>query len=97
MAKKAYALDPTEREKECTHDLGFPWSGKYMPCTGVRRCPLCHTLKERQDDPVALVVEVGAALSLAQSEHQKAIFNLATGTEIQVSSLANYREESRDV
>jgi len=38
--KKIFALVPSEREKDCTHPLGFPYTG-HIPCTGPRRCPLC--------------------------------------------------------
>ena len=34
-----------DKDKECTHGLGFPWTGK-MPCTGVKRCSLCGALEE---------------------------------------------------
>ena len=40
MAKKQYALDPAEREKECTHELGFAYRGS-IPCTGPRICYMC--------------------------------------------------------
>lgn len=33
------------RDKECTHGLGFPYSGK-MPCTGEKRCPLCGMIEK---------------------------------------------------
>lgn len=38
--KKRFALMPSEREKECHHELGFRWSGA-IPCTGIQRCLLC--------------------------------------------------------
>ena len=40
MPKKIHALIPTEREKECDHAMGFPYTGT-IPCTGPRTCPLC--------------------------------------------------------
>lgn len=40
MAKKQYALNPSEREKECTHELGFAYTGT-IPCTGPRICRMC--------------------------------------------------------
>lgn len=42
MAKKIHALFPETRDQECDHPLGFPYRG-IMPCTGVRKCPLCGT------------------------------------------------------
>lgn len=40
MAKKIHALIPSERDKDCTHELGFSWSGK-VPCTGRKLCYMC--------------------------------------------------------
>jgi hypothetical protein len=42
--KKVNALDPAEREKECTNHH-FSYSGK-MPNTGVLRCTMCGTRKD---------------------------------------------------
>ena len=52
MAKKVCALLASEREKECEHPSGFPYSGA-IPCTGVRRCRMCGTVleDEGEDDP----------------------------------------------
>ena len=44
MPKKRFALVPSEREKECNHPMGFPYTGK-MPCTGLEQCPTCGTIK----------------------------------------------------
>lgn len=46
MALKKYALGPAEREKECTHEMGFHYRGT-MPNTGPRICSMCGT---REDD-----------------------------------------------
>ncbi len=45
MALKKYALDPAEREKECTHEMGFPLRGT-VPNTGPRICRMCGTNRE---------------------------------------------------
>ncbi len=45
--KKINALNPAEREKECTHEAGFRWTGK-MPCTGTLRCFMCGTEQPMQ-------------------------------------------------
>ena len=46
--KKKYALVPSEREKECYHEMGFYWTGK-IPCTGIRICYMCGT-KEHEEN-----------------------------------------------
>lgn len=40
-AKKKYALDPAEREKDCPHTHGA-WSGR-VPNTGTFKCSMCGT------------------------------------------------------
>lgn len=49
MSKKAYALIPSEREKECVHPLEFAYKGK-IPCTGKQICHLCGTEKRNEDE-----------------------------------------------
>jgi hypothetical protein len=46
MALKKNALDPAERKKICTHELGFRYSGR-IPCTGPKVCWMCGA---REDD-----------------------------------------------
>lgn len=48
MGLKKYALDPKEREKECSHELGFAYSGR-IPCTRPHICYMCGT---REDEVV---------------------------------------------
>ena len=43
--KKIFALVLSEREKECTHEAGFYYTGK-MPCTGPKKCYMCGTREE---------------------------------------------------
>ena len=45
--KKILALDPKEREKECTHEH-TPYSGS-VPCTGNRRCTMCGTIVDESE------------------------------------------------
>jgi len=40
MTKAKMLADLTLRNEECTNRDWFPWTGR-IPCTGVRRCPLC--------------------------------------------------------
>ena len=49
--KKVYALFPAERERECDHPMGFPYTGR-IPCTGPRVCSLCGTrIKDAEQEP----------------------------------------------
>lgn len=57
MPKKIHAQDPTVRDEECGHPLGFPYRGE-MPCTGPRLCPLCDT---HEDDAEPLPVPSGCS------------------------------------
>lgn len=41
MAKKIFALNPVEREKECDHVHKY-WTGR-VPCTGRWICSMCGT------------------------------------------------------
>jgi len=44
MAKKIYALIPSERKKDC-FPHHFRWTGK-TPCTGDYRCYMCGKTEE---------------------------------------------------
>ena len=44
--KQKFHAIPEEREKECPHSSGFPYSGK-TPMTGPKKCPMCG---EREED-----------------------------------------------
>jgi hypothetical protein len=46
MAKKRFALNPRERDKECSHELGFRYNGT-IPCTGPKVCLMCGEQEER--------------------------------------------------
>lgn len=50
--KKIYALFPSEREKDCTHQGTVSWTGR-IPCTGRLRCWMCGTeMCQRCGDPI---------------------------------------------
>lgn len=57
--KKRFCCIPEEREKECTHHLGWSWTGQ-IPCTGRQVCHLCGLTREEAEADFAATKGGGA-------------------------------------